>query len=154
MKRSVSLVALFAAVVALGATVPGCGLAPSAANTARVHAPRLSAEWNGQAPDPSEFVTIKAVVTQLLPDSDNPNNGLKHQNFIVQESSPQSGLALTVNNDITVGQRVAGLAVGEALTIRGITYQDPGKNGIHWTHHTNRPGDGGFIQTPDGHVYQ
>lgn len=102
-------------------------------------------------PTPDQFTTIQATVQQLLPDT---NHGLPHQNFIVQETSPDAGMVLEVNNDEKFGTRVANLQVGEALVIRGILYHDPNQDGIHWTHHTNALNDAGFIETPDGHIYQ
>lgn len=155
MNRSVTFVRRITAVLAVGLALSGCGQSVGAVLGTKVQtAASHGAQFNGPTPAPSQFVTIKGVVTQLLPDTNNPNNGLQHQNFIVRETQPTAGLIMTVNNDVTVGTRVQGLQVGEALTIKGIPYHDPGKDGIHWTHHTNAPGDAGFIETPDGHIYQ
>jgi hypothetical protein len=98
------------------------------------------------------FVTIKAKVVKILPDD---TNGLPHQNFVVEELAPTEGEDLTVNNDTKFGSEVPNLKVGEVLTIRGVLYHNGGGNdGIHWTHHKDVPGDAGFIQTSDGHLYE
>ena len=100
------------------------------------------------------FETIKAVVTKILPDKTG-ETGLPHQRFIVQETAPDSGALLQVDNDLTYGSRVPGLQPGEQLTIRGVGWHDPnGQQGIHWTHKADNGGPAGFIQTPDGQIYQ
>lgn len=105
------------------------------------------------SPKPAlQFVTIKAKVVEILPDD---TTGLPHQNFVVQEVSPEEGANLTVNNDTKYGSEVPGLKVGMLLTIRGVMYHNGGgRDGIHWTHHKDTPDDAGYIQTPDGKIYQ
>lgn len=140
----------FAVLLVGSLLLAGCGgrsmLAPATNRLASVAAVQA-------VPPSSAFVTVQANVTQLLPDTHNPNNNLDHQNFVVVTTSGQT---LTCNNDISagIGTKVPNLAVGEALTIRGVEYQDPGAAGIHWTHHNVTPGDAGFVKTPDGNVYQ
>jgi hypothetical protein len=133
------------------ALLAGCGAPAPLTHPVTPLRQALLAESLLRVPGPQDFTTIHATVTQLLPDT---NHGLPHQNFVVREDSPSAGLTLEVNNDEKFGTRVPNLQAGEALVIRGILYHDPNKDGIHWTHHTNVPGDAGFIQTPDGHVYQ
>lgn len=100
------------------------------------------------------FETIKGVVSRILPDQTG-ETGLPHQRFMLQETAPSSGALLQVDNDLTYGTLVPDLQVGEPLTIRGIGWADPnGQQGIHWTHKADNGGPAGFIQTPDGHVYQ
>ncbi len=102
-------------------------------------------------PPQSSFVTIQCTVTQLLPAD---TNGLRHQRFDVEETAPDSNQTLEVDNDMTYGEEVPDLQVGERLVIRGVEYHDWNKNGIHWTHRANVAGDAGYIQTPDGTIYQ
>lgn len=132
-------------VLALAATGCGHAVAPGAV------ALRASAVAAKSVPPQSAFTTITANVLQVMPDD---NSGLPHQRFIVREVSPNAGQTLEVDNDTHYGQEVPGLAAGQTLTIRGVTYQDPGKMGIHWTHHASKSGDAGFIRTADGHTYQ
>lgn len=128
---------------------------PLAERTAASDELRLSSAarmaFQSGPPDPSQFVTIQGTVAQLLPAD---ASGLPHQKFMFQETAPDAHSLLEVDNDIHFGTEVPNLAVGENLTIRGVEYHDPGKDGIHWTHHDQQPGDAGFIQTPDGHLYQ
>lgn len=133
------------------ATMPTYALAPMA------YGPATMAKTNkalgnlgnlGSVPRPSQFVTISCTVTQILPPD---TSGLPHQIFDVQDTQ---GDTLEVDNDTHYGSEVQGLYVGERLTIRGVEYHDPNKDGIHWTHHANRPGDAGWIKTPDGQIYQ
>ncbi|MBU6428365.1 MAG: DUF3465 domain-containing protein [Cyanobacteria bacterium REEB65] len=102
-------------------------------------------------PPQSQFTTIQCTVIQLMPED---TKGLPHQRFMVELAPPQAGVDLEVDNDLTYGELVPNLQVGEDLTIRGVEYHDPGKDGIHWTHHASVAGDAGFIQTPDGQIYQ
>jgi hypothetical protein len=147
---------LAAAVVVLG--LGGCGShgalgAPKLAGVVATQSVKLAAGVENmlRVPGPADFTTIQATVKQLMPDT---NHGLPHQNFVVIETAPTAGVVLEVNNDEKFGTRVPNLAVGEALVIKGILYHDPAKDGIHWTHHTNTLGDAGFIQTPDGQLFQ
>lgn len=106
---------------------------------------------HGNIPGPSQFATIQGVVVKVLPGD---NSGLKHQNWVIKETSPTPGALVTVNNDITVGQQVTPLAVGAAMTIKGVMYHDPGLDGIHWTHHANSPNDAGYIKLATGQTFQ
>lgn len=110
----------------------------------------------GPPPRPEDFATITGTVSELLPDT-SPPGGLPHQHFWFQEDG---GLRLRVDNDTKFGTEVPGLAPNQRLTIKGIRYHDdpsngyPARDGIHWTHHKDVPNDAGFIQTPDGKIYQ
>ena len=100
------------------------------------------------------FETIKGVVSKILPD-ETGRTGLPHQRFVLQETAPQNGALLQVDNDLTYGTRVPNLQPGEPLTIRGVGWHDPnGEQGIHWTHKADNGGPAGYIQTPDGKIYQ
>ena len=109
----------------------------------------------GNAP-PLDFETIKGIVKSILPETD-PAGGLPHQHFFLQQTG---GPLRRVDNDLKFGTRVPNLVPGEPLTIRGVLYHDdalngkPALDGIHWTHHRDVAGDGGFIQTPDGQIFQ
>ena len=93
------------------------------------------------------FKVVTGTVVKILPaDTDE----LPHQNFVIQVN----GQLITINNDTKYGTEIPNLSVGQQLTIRGVQYTDPGKIGMHWTHHANKAGDAGYIQTADGHVYQ
>lgn len=128
----------------LAALLGACGVAPTTALKTTGTATAIAEA----VPSPSAFVTIRATVIQILPED---TKGLPHQNFVVKDST---GMTLTVNNDTKYGSRVAGLQLGESLVIRGVEYHDKGGDGIHWTHKNVKPGDAGYIQTPDGHLYQ
>ena len=146
-----ALAALSLSLAACGTTsyvpMPSQGLAPlvgalSHNNNNKPYVP------SGGVPSQSQFATVQGVVTQLLPDD---TSGLQHQNWVIKTSN---GMTLIVNNDVTVGQRVSPMAVGEAMTVRGVEYHDPGKDGIHWTHHANVPNDAGYVQLATGQKFQ
>ena len=149
--RSKGLLVLSALLVA---AVAGCGAASTGVqsnltSTGATSTSAMDASSSGSMP--CCFVTIQCTVTQVLPDD---TNGYGHQRFDVQETDPDPGYDLEVDNDETYGTEVPNLQVGDDLTIRGIEYHDPGKNGIHWTHHDNVDGDAGYIETADGTIYQ
>jgi hypothetical protein len=100
-----------------------------------------------------KFVEVEGVIEKILPED---TRGLPHQVFLFHTHSTNKNIPvlLEVNHDVHFGERVPDLKVGEALTIKGVLYHDRRKDGIHWTHHRNKPGDAGFIRTPDGHMYQ
>ncbi|HEY9721187.1 MAG TPA: DUF3465 domain-containing protein [Oscillatoriaceae cyanobacterium] len=102
-------------------------------------------------PPDNQFQTVKGIVDSIMPAD---NSGLPHQRFVLRQTTPDAGQMLEVDNDTHYGSLVPNLKVGDSLTIKGVEYHDPNKDGIHWTHHANVPGDAGFIQTADGHVYQ
>lgn len=123
----------------------GCG-APTTLTTTKVAA-SSPVEALGVPPQ-SAFKTFDVVVTQILPED---TNGLTHQNFVVKTVA--GGAVYEVNNSTTHGTEVAGLDVGDKLKIRGTVYTGK-KNGIHWTHHANKPGDAGWIKDEAGKVYE
>lgn len=133
--------------VALSAVVglAGCG-APT--TLATVKTASSSAVEALAIPPQSAFKTFDVVVTKILPAD---NNGLTHQNFVVKTVS--GGAIYQVNNSTTHGSEVPNLKVGEELEIRGVVYKDKVSQGIHWTHHANKPGDAGWIKA-DGQVYE
>lgn len=138
-----SLFALLAGTLALSLT--GCGRPPVMVPArAAVTAASLKSQ---SVPSANQFVTVQATVVAVLP---NDTTGLPHQNFVVTVD----GHRYFVNNDTHYGTEVPGLKVGMQLTIRGVEYHDPKDDGIHWTHHADRDGDAGYIQTADGHIYQ
>lgn len=133
------------AMLLLAASLAGCAAQPLS--------PVLSVKSSDTAisamgiPPASAFVTVKATVKTILPLD---TQGLPHQNFVVVAN----GQTYEVNNDTKYGSEVPGLKVGMVLTIKGTTYKDTHKQGIHWTHHANQLGDAGWIKTPDGKLYE
>jgi hypothetical protein len=97
------------------------------------------------------FVVVHGEVARILPED---TRGLRHQNFVLRVEDLKGVSQLEVNHDVSVGARVPDLKLGEPLTIRGVLYHDRRKDGIHWTHHRDKPGDAGWIQTPDGKKYE
>lgn len=104
-------------------------------------------------------VTAQVTVTQLLPDFDNPRNGLKHEQFIVQTDDGQKEF---VAHDLNYADRVP-LTVGEQIKLRGEWIPTPdGENHggtetigvLHWTHHSESEAKhpSGYIEA-DGHRY-
>ncbi len=143
-------VSVLACAVACG-LVAGCGAAGSS-YTSNLSTLSTSSSLSAESiPPQSQFTTIECTVTELLPAD---TKGLPHQRFEVQETSPDDSMTLEVDNDMTYGEEVPNLQVGDNLTIRGVEYHDPGKDGIHWTHHANVAGDAGYIETADGTIYQ
>lgn len=159
MRIGLHLIGRQVALVAAFGLLAGCGQAPTAklvgtatrSLSAEMAAENLDGRPFPPPPTPDQFQTIQATVVQILPED---TSGIPHQNFVVKETAPDAGMTLSVNNDTRYGSKVQGLHVGEQLTIKGIEYHDPGKDGIHWTHKISQPGDGGYIKTPDGTVYQ
>ena len=139
--------ALFLSLCSL-AMLAGCGMAPSDPIGVTATSTQLTAE---SVPPQSRFVTIQCTVYKLLPAD---TSGLPHQVFDVEETYPDNGTILEVDNDTHYGTKVPGLQVGDDLTIRGVEYHDWDKDGIHWTHHANQLGDAGYIETSDGTLYQ
>ncbi|HEY9856722.1 MAG TPA: DUF3465 domain-containing protein [Stenomitos sp.] len=125
----------------------GCGT-PTTLSTARVATTSTQLEALAVPPQ-SAFKTFDVVVTKILPDD---NSGLTHQNFVVK--TVKSGEIYNVNNSTTHGSEVVGLHVGENLEIRGVVYKDTKSQGIHWTHHADKPGDAGWIKDEDGKVFE
>ena len=127
-------------------SLAGCGMAPSSPIGVTSASTQLTAE---SVPPQSQFVTIQCTVVKLLPAD---NYGLPHQIFDVEETD--NGALLEVDNDTHYGTEVPNLQAGDDLTIRGVEYHDTDKDGIHWTHHANKLGDAGYIETSDGTLYQ
>lgn len=138
-----SVLPLALAFVALG----GCGTTLTNLNSVT---PTALVEAQ-EVPPASAFKTVEGSVTQLLPDD---TSGLTHQNFVIQVTVNGKLKTYTVNNSTSHGQEVKGLKVGDKLTVRGTTYVNGAKNGLHWTHHANVPGDAGYIKTADGRIYE
>ena len=106
---------------------------------------------SGSLPPASSFQVVQCTCTQVLPDD---TSGLHHQRFMVKVSAPDPGMVLEVDHDTTFAPRVQPLAVGAAMTIKGVEYHDPGKDGIHWTHHSDDPSIGGYIKLATGQIFQ
>jgi hypothetical protein len=137
-----------ASILAAILAIAGCGSATT------LQAPQVTTSSVVEAkavPPQSAFKVVKATVIQLLPDD---NVGLTHQNFKVKAITPDTGRVYEVNNSTTHGSMVPDLKVGDVLEIRGTTYQNKDKYGLHWTHKADKPGDAGYIKTADGTIYQ
>lgn len=137
-----------ASVLAAILAIAGCG------SVSTLQAPRVTTASVVEAkavPPQSAFKVVKATVIQLLPDD---NDGLTHQNFKVKAISPNEGRVYDVNNSTTHGSKVPNLKVGDVLEIRGTTYQNKDRFGLHWTHKADKPGDAGYIKTADGKIYE
>lgn len=136
------------ALSALAIALAGCAAAPSSLTLTPRVATSTSTYESLAVPPASAFKTFTVKVSKILPDD---NQGLTHQNFVVVAND---GLTYDVNNSTTHGQKVEGLKIGLSLTIKGTVYKDSKKQGIHWTHHANKPGDAGWIKTPDGKIFE
>lgn len=143
MRSSLHKLWLGAAVVSVIGLV-GCGT-PTMLTTARV-ADSGPVEALGVPPQ-SAFKTFEVVVVKLLPDD---TQGLTHQNFVVKTDK---GEVYEVNNSTSHGTEVEDLDIGDELTIRGTVYRGK-KQGIHWTHRADKPGDAGWIKDAAGKIYE
>lgn len=137
--------ASFLALGALALTTAACGAHPTVVMPTRVQSAAVETQ---SVPPQSQFQIVEGTVSTVLPED---TSGLPHQNFVIKLAN---GKAMTVNNDTKYGSKVAGLKVGVPLTIRGVVYHDGNRDGIHWTHHANKPNDAGYIKTADGTVFQ
>ncbi|HEY9898927.1 MAG TPA: DUF3465 domain-containing protein [Pantanalinema sp.] len=138
-----------ASILAAIIAIAGCG------SVTTLQAPQVSATSSvveaKAVPPQSAFKVVKATVIQLLPED---NDGLTHQNFKVKAISPDAGRVYEVNNSTTHGSKVPNLKVGDVLEIRGTTYQNKDRYGLHWTHKADKSGDAGYIKTADGKIYE
>lgn len=141
--------------------------AQSAPSYTTDQAPTCITKPKGRVPSLDEMTTMKAVVVDTLPDRFNPRNGLSHQVLMVKvtqivsgpttadKTDPVSvkGKVIEVDNDISpcIGSK-APVKPGQQVFIRGELYHNdargdkPEKDGIHWTHHADKPRDAGYIQ--------
>lgn len=133
------------AMLILAAALAGCGtpaVSPIVTNVA-------STSFETRVvPAASEFVTVSGTVKEVLPMD---TQGLTHQNFMF---AGKDGKLYRVNNSTTHGSEIPGLKTGLALTIKGTVYKNGKQYGLHWTHHADKPGDAGWIKTPDGKIYE
>jgi hypothetical protein len=86
---------------------------------------------------PKTEVTVDAHVAKMLPDNNNPRNGLSHEQFIIEMAD---GTDVFVAHDLNYAPRVP-LRVGEEVEIKGEWIPQPqNKFGVdtigvlHWTH--------------------
>jgi hypothetical protein len=130
-------------------------------------APTCLNKPKGRVPTKDELTTMKATVVDILPDRYNPRNGLSHQVLMVEvhdildgpntadRTDPISvkGQVIEVNNDMSpcIGTK-ADVSKGQTIFVRGKLYHNdakgdkPDKDGIHWTHKADQPGDAGYIR--------
>ena len=87
------------------------------------------------------MIETVGIVERLLPDD---HEGSRHQRFIVRLDSGQT---LLVAHNIDLAPRVAELAAGETVRIRG-QYEVNERGGVvHWTHRDpRRERPGGWIE--------
>ena len=94
------------------------------------------------------MIKFKGAVIRKLPDD---NDGSRHQKFIVKLASGQT---LLIAHNINLAPRVAGLRVGNAVTIYGEYIWNHGGGIVHKTHHTpDGSKGGGWIRHKDV-IYQ
>ncbi len=134
----------FGAAVASVIGLVGCGASTTPITTKIADSGPVEALG---VPPQSAFKTFEVVVVKILPED---TQGLTHQNFVVKTVK---GEVYEVNNSTTHGTEVEGLDVGDELTIRGTVYTGK-KQGIHWTHMADKPGDAGWIKDEAGRVYE
>jgi hypothetical protein len=139
-RNAASLLALGAIALSTAACGTHAVMAP-----VRVQAAAVQAQG---VPPQSQFQVVTGKVSNILPED---TSGLPHQNFVITTAT---GKPMTVNNDTKFGSKVTGLKLGDQLTIRGVVYHDGNRDGIHWTHHANKPNDAGYIKTANGTVFQ
>ena len=96
-----------------------------AARTFRSH---LSGVW----------LTAEGQVTRVLADSE---GRFRHQRFILR---CRSGQTLLIVNDVSIGQR-APVTVGHEVVVRGQYVWNRQGGLVHFTHHAQAGGDGGWI---------
>ena len=77
----------------------------------------------------NEIVSVTAVVKRTLPDD---NEGSRHQKFLLELPS---GNTVLVAHNIDLAPRVAGLAAGDTVTVRGEFEWNERGGVLHWTHH-------------------
>ncbi|MDR2465214.1 MAG: DUF3465 domain-containing protein [Streptococcaceae bacterium] len=102
-----------------------------------------------QAHTSDVWVTGVGEVTRILPDD---NEGLKHQKFILRLSNQD--LTIQIAHDISIGQRVDGLKVGDEIKFVGEYYYNKQGGGVHWTHHDNSGKTKGGYLIKDGKMYK
>lgn len=75
------------------------------------------------------WVMATGTVQRVLPDD---RDGSPHQRFIVELPS---GLTVLIAHNIDLAPRVAGISVGDTVTVHG-EYEWNDRGGVvHWTHH-------------------
>lgn len=104
------------------ASTPDQGQPQTAATSARIET--LIREQRS-----NEIVTVTATVKRVLPDD---NDGSRHQRFLLQLPS---GNTVLVAHNIDLAPRVAGLAAGDTVTVRGEFEWNERGGVLHWTHH-------------------
>lgn len=84
------------------------------------------------------WLTVSGGVQRVLPDS---SGRLRHQRFIL---GCGTGFTVLIVNDVSIGTR-APVAPGEAVVVRGQYEWDPQGGLLHFTHHAQGGGTGGWI---------
>ena len=131
-------------------------LSPNA--TAIPELPGVQTTLQGKGLGPKTEVTIDAKVAEVMPDYNNPRNGLTHEQFIIEMAD---GTDVFVAHDLNYAPRVP-LKVGEEVEIKGEWIPEPEQHGgmntigvLHWTHHSEseQRHQSGYIKA-DGQTYQ
>jgi hypothetical protein len=101
--------------------------------------PGVLTKLEGVTDAPKTEVTVQAKVAKILPDFDNPRNGLKHEQFIIEMAD---GTDVFVAHDLNFAPKVP-LQVGEDIKLKGEWIPTNENHGgvdtigvLHWTHHS------------------
>jgi hypothetical protein len=101
--------------------------------------PGVLTKLEGVTNAPKTEVTVQAKVDKILPDFDNPRNGLVHEQFLIKMSD---GTDVFVAHDLNYAPRVP-LQVGEDIKLKGEWIPTNENHGgvdtigvLHWTHHS------------------
>lgn len=120
--------------------------------------PGILTKLDGVTKAPKTEVTVQAKVAKLLPDFDNPRNGLKHEQFVIEMSD---GTDVFCAHDLNYAPRVP-LSVGEAVQMKGEWIPTPRHENhggtetigvLHWTHHSENENKhpSGYIEAAGQH---
>lgn len=103
--------------------------------------PGVLTQLDGVTNAPKTEVTVQAKVLKVLPDFDNPRNGLKHEQFVIEMAD---GTDVFVAHDLNFAPKVP-LVEGEDIKLKGEWIPKPQHENhggfetigvLHWTHHS------------------
>lgn len=118
--------------------------------------PGVLTTLEGVSNAPKTEVTVQAKVDKILPDFNNPRNGLVHEQFLIKMAD---GTDVFVAHDLNYAPRVP-LQVGEDIKLKGewipTNENHAGVDTIgvlHWTHHSEdeRKHQSGYIEAGGQH---
>lgn len=137
-------------VLALGASLAGCGTLPMGATSPVTKG--LSTQTSSMAVVDSlsatskpgrkiDFVTVTGVVTELLPDD---TKGTPHQLFRFKARVKGQTKIIQVAHNTALAPYVP-LKVGDTVEVKGEYINEKPYDILHWTHYNPRGGEGGYI---------